>query len=178
MLHTRAVLGVLALSLSACAGGNSGPSSPSDASPLGAAALLRVEPAGGTSNVAVSAALSMHFGAPMAAGTEQYFDLHHGSLAGPTVPMNCTWGPDRSSATCTHDPLQPGEPYMLHLGSGMTAGNGQPCDLQSYGPGMGGQVIDSTMMNGGHGGPSNSMMGSGAHHGNTYGMAFPFTTAP
>ena len=178
MLQRRqGIVGILAaLALAGCGGGASAPTSVPPAA--GAPVLLQVEPVGGASSVPVAAAVSMHFGSPMAAGTEQFFDLHHGSLAGPTVPMHCTWGPDHSSVTCTHDPLEPGEQYMLHLGSGLMAGNGQPCDLQSYGPGMGGQWIDGAMMGGGHGGPSNGMMGSGGHHGNSYGMAFPFTTAP
>jgi hypothetical protein len=174
--RTHGVVGILAtLALAGCGGSVSAPT----AAPLtaGAPVLLRVEPVGGATSVPVNAAVALHFGAPMAAGTEQLFELHHGSLAGPTVPMHCSWGPDHSSATCTHDPLQPGEPYMLHLGSGLMAGNGQPCDLDSYGPGMGGQWIDGSMMNGGQG-PSNGMMGPGGHHGSSYGMAFPFTTAP
>jgi hypothetical protein len=117
----------------------------------------------------------------MATGMEQYVDLHVGSTAGPTVPLGCTWSPDRTTLTCVPAaPLAPGTMYVVHVGGGLISQAGQPIDCGWYGPGYGGQWLWSGGMMGpdGHYGWSGGMMGPGCGGGNgSYGMQFPFVTA-
>ena len=101
--------GGLAFPVVGCGSGNDasmmGPSGAP--SPTGAS-LVSVAPQGGATAVAGSAFMVLRFSAPMGNGMEQYVDLHMGSLAGPTMPMNCLWSGDRTTLTCTpQGPLSP-----------------------------------------------------------------------
>lgn len=143
------------------------------------ASLMSVSPLGGATGVAGSTSMMLRFSAPMGAGMEQYFDLHMGSLAGPTMPMNCLWNGDRTTLTCTpQGPLSPHTTYVMHLGGGMATHAGRVIDCGQYGPAMGGQWVTGGMMGSSHAGGSWMMMGPNWHNANgSYGMAFTFTTA-
>jgi len=166
----------------ACGGGSSMTGSGMDGSGAGTsagAAFLSVSPAGGTAGVAVGSPMTFRFSGAVAAGMEQYVDLHMGDLSGPEVAMSCAWSPDRTLLTCTPaTPLASRTTYALHLGGGMMSAGGMAVDYTTHGPGMGGQWIMSGMMTGTHGGMGWGMMGSGWRNANgSYGMVFTFTTA-
>ena len=126
----------------------------------------------------------------MGVGMEQFLDLHQGGLEGPVVPTTHTWSGDRTTLICTPvGPLAPGTQYTIHLGGGMVDVDGQPIDMDHYGPAFGGQWITGAGQPG-SGGPGGWHHG-GAHHGGqpwgglgrgwqhangSYGMAFTFTT--
>lgn len=92
-----------------CGSGNDAPMmGPNGTGTSAGASLLSVAPQGGATAVAGSAFMVLRFSAPMGNGMEQYVDLHMGSLAGPTMPMNCLWSGDRTTLTCTpQGPLSP-----------------------------------------------------------------------
>lgn len=168
----------LALSAAGCGGERDGMmTGPNSMGP--GAVFMSVAPPGGALGVSTSSTVVFRFGASMAAGMEQYVDLHMGDLAGPTVPMNHTWSADRTTLTCTpQSPLAPRTTYVVHLGGGMMTQAGQAMDYGQYGPGMGGQWIMGGMMGTSHGGASWGMMGTGWRNANgSYGMGFSFTTA-
>jgi len=169
---------------SGCGGGDHGGTmmaGPSSMAPTaGSALFMSVSPAGGAVGVATSGTITFRFGAGMAAGMEQYVDLHVGDLGGPTVPMHCGWSGDRTVLTCTPEaPLQSRTTYWVHMGGGMTTQAGLLLDFNQYGPMMGGQWIEGGMMGAGfHAGSPWGMMGGPWQHPNgAYGMAFSFTTA-
>jgi len=119
------------------------------------------------------------FSGPMAAGMEQYMDLHVGAgVAGSTVPMNCVWSTDLTRLTCTPgSPLQPHSEYTIHVGAGMMDADGHPMDMGPDGQAMGGSWIPSGgMMGGMHDGQPMGMMGAGWTSGGTIGMEFVFAT--
>jgi hypothetical protein len=121
--------------------------------------------------------MTMQFSGPMAAGMEQYVDLHDGTTAGLVHPMSCTWSTDRTALTCVPaTPLQGGTTYTLHLGAGMAAAGGGPVNMEP-GTGMGGQWLMGGMMGAVHAGQPISMLGGDWRGANgRYGMIFGFTT--
>ena len=167
----------LFLATAAC-GGNSVSGPGMGMTGPGTTAFLSASPRGGATGVASNATMMFQFSGTMGAGMEQFFDLHNGSLSGPTMPMACNWSADRSTVTCTaHVPLDPGMQYVMHMGGGMVDANGRPVDLDQYGMPMGGQWATQGMMGATHGGMPWSMMGSGWRHPNgSYGMVFGFIT--
>lgn len=139
--------------------------------------LAAVSPVPGATAIAASTTITLTFSQPMMTGMEQYLDLHQGGVAGPTVPMGCAWSPDRTTLTCTPtSALAAGTQYTIHVGGGMTDGQGDMMDMDNWTT-MGGQWADSGMMGGSHAGQPISMMGAGWKHGMHYGMLFTFTTA-
>ena len=143
------------------------------------AMFMSVSPAGGATGVPAGTSVTFRFGGAMAAGMEQYVDLHLGDLSGPVVPTSCGWSADRTVLTCTPaSALAPHTTCAIHLGGGMMSAGGAVVDYGTYGPGMGGQWIMGGMMTGTHGGMAWGMMGNGWRNGNgSYGMVFGFTTA-
>lgn len=152
------------------------------------AALVTVTPDPGATDVVVDATVVVTFDHPLMAGMEAYADLHEGELTGPVVDGTWALSEDRMALTFTPaSPLLPATTYVIHVGGGMTDAHGDPVDLSSHGPGMGGQWATGDMMQGGgggmHGGSSGMggqehHMGEGWEHANgTYGMVFTFTTA-
>lgn len=140
--------------------------------------LAAVVPAGNSVAVPTSTAIVMRFNHAMAAGMEKYMDLHEGDTSGPTVPLSCSWSPDRTTLSC-----QPGVPlkaqtrYTIHMGDGMMDADDHPAGMD---PGlmMGGQWLMAGMMGGLHAGSPMSTMGAGWMGSNSsYGMVFIFTTA-
>ena len=123
--------------------------------------------------------LRLGFGGPMAAGAEQYTDLHFGGLDGPIVPMTCGWSEDRTTLTCTpNQPLHAQTGYTLHVGGGLRDAHGHLIGLGADGAMFGGQWVQGGQMPGTHGGGMGwGMMGTGWRHANgSYGMAYGFTT--
>ena len=182
----NAVLLFLALLAVGCGGGEHGPMMMTGPSGMMGgygygygAEFMSVAPLGGSTGVPTSTSITLRFGVGMAGGMEQYVDLHVGSIAGPVVPMGCTWSSDRTTLTCTPgSPLGPRTTYVFHVGAGMMTQAGQPIDYGRYGPGMGGQWLMDGMMGPTHAGGPWGMMGPGWHGSNgSYGMEFPFTTA-
>ena len=148
-------------------------------SPGYGATLVSVTPAGGTVGVPTSISIVFRFNAPMAAGAEQYVDLHVAGIDGPTAPMGCGFSSDRTTLTCVPAaPLASRTTYLIHAGGGVTTQDGHAIDYDRYGPGIGGQWITSGMMGRGHAGQAWGMMGPGWRGPNgSYGMEFSFTTA-
>jgi len=179
----HALCTVFALAAAACGGHDAGPMMMTRPSAMGSqgygAAFVSVTPAGGSTGVPTSTSVTLRFGAGMAAGMDQYVDLHVGSIAGPVVSMGCAWSPDRTTLTCLPGaPLDPRTTYVVHVGGGMMTQARQPLDYDPYGPGMGGQWLMGGRMGPSHGGNPWGMMGSGWRGSNgSYGMEFPFTTA-
>lgn len=141
--------------------------------------LVAVSPAPGTTGVDPSGTITMTFSGAMLTSMMQYVDLHQGTIAGPVVPMTCSWSNDNTTLTCQpNQPLQPGTSYVLHMGGGMMNANGDPVDVEHHGMTIGGQPVSGGMMGGMHGGQGTGMMGSGwMDPDGHYGMEFTFTTA-
>jgi hypothetical protein len=141
-----------------------------------ATTLALVSPAGGATNVAPAAAISLTFSGPMAQGMENYMDVHAGTAADAVMPMTCTWSADRVTLTCTHAaPFAAGSMYTIHVGAGMTDANGHVVNMANM---MGGTWLMPGMMGGMHAGQPMNMMGAGWQGSNgSYGMMFTFTTA-
>jgi hypothetical protein len=168
MNRTTRMLTLGALLLAAACGSSAGP--PDDVT------LDALAPAPGATGVSLSPSISLTYSAPMAAGMEQYLDLHEGGITGPIVPMTCGWNGARTGLTCTPDaPLAAATGYLIHMGGGMHAQSGHGMDLDPW-TSMGGSWMMSGMMGGMHGGGPLNMMGSGWRHGSDYGMGFGFTT--
>ena len=149
----------------------------SDSTGSGTATLTAVSPAPAASAVSPSTPIMLSFGQPMMAGMEQFMDLHQGGIAGPTVPMSCTWNSDRSILTCTPTtPLAGGTQYTIHMGAGMTDAHADLMTMDDWTT-MGGQWATSGMMGGMHDGQPVGMMSTGWTDGTHYGMLFTFTTA-
>ena len=138
--------------------------------------LESVTPAAGSTAVDPSAPITIRFSGPMAAGMEQYLDMHQGDVSGPIVPMNCTFSTDRTTVTCVHgQPLQSGATYTIHMGLGMMDGQGQPVEVEPEGLAMGGTLVRGQMMGGMHGGQPMGMMGQRWQDAEgDLGMAFTF----
>jgi hypothetical protein len=131
-----------------------------EASPL-ATRLTALPPQGGATGVSPTVTMRIEFNGAMAAGMEQYVDLHQRDVSGAVHPMTCSWSADRSVLTCTPTtPLQSGTHYTLHLGAGMMSSAGSSLDI---GPGleMGGAWMQSSAVGGMHAGQPTSTMGSG-----------------
>ena len=164
--------------LGACSSAPTAPATDNPSPSSGVTALVAVSPDGGATGVSLGATMTMQFSGPMAAGMQQYVDLHDGTIAGPVHPMSCTWSADKTTLTCVPGtPLQDHTMYTLHLGAGMVAAGGGTVNM---GPGtaMGGQWLTGGMMGGFHAGQPMSMMGGDWRGGNgSYGMIFPFTTS-
>ncbi|MHB1192838.1 MAG: Ig-like domain-containing domain [Longimicrobiales bacterium] len=148
-------------------------------------ALMSVQPAGSSVNVAVESDVVVTFDHALAAGMEAYAALHEGSVAGPVIAG--TWGISSDRTVLTFKPATPllaATTYVIHLGGGMMDGSGHMVNLERNGIGMGGQWATGTMMTGGMGagmmgGGQSAMMGSGWQHpsNGSYGMVFTFKTA-
>jgi hypothetical protein len=164
----------------ACGGGSSmmQPSAGPSGSPVAGVTLMGVSPVAGAASVPVGSPIMFGFSGAMAAGMEQYMDLHMGDLSGAEMPMNCVWSGDRTQVTCTPaSPLASGTMYAIHLGGGMMSASGTAVDCTT-GLSMGGQWIMGGMMTGTHGGMGWSMMSNAWRNTNgSYGMVFTFTTA-
>ena len=184
MTKRMAGLGVLVVAGAlgvACGSGNmtgSDGNGPGTGGPSGGATFISESPAAGAMGVAVGTPLLFRFSGAMAAGMEQYVDLHMTDLSGAEVGMSCAWSADRTQLTCTPgSPLAPHTTYAMHLGGGMMSAGGAAVDYTA-GLGMGGQWIMGGMMTGTHGGMGWGMMGNGWRNANgSYGMVFTFTTA-
>lgn len=164
--------------LGACSSAPTAPATDNPAPTTSATALVAVSPDGGATGVSLGTTMTMRFNGPMAAGMEQYVDLHDGTVAGPIHPMSCTWSADRTTLTCVPStPLQDHTMYTLHLGAGMMAAGGGAVNMEP-GTGMGGQWVMGGMMGGLHAGQQMSMMGGDWRGSNgSYGMMFAFTTS-
>lgn len=150
--------------------------------PDGAAALISVQPTGGTVNVDPGATISLTLTHPMQ--MEVFAALHEGDgVDGPLVDGTWTWSTDRTQLTFTPDtPLQAQSEYTIHIGGGMRDADGDVVDLEEHRHDMGGewatrQMVEDRMMGGRMMG-GDDMMGPGWQHANgTFGMLFTFTTA-
>jgi hypothetical protein len=182
--HVAWSLSVVALLGAAGCGGGSqmGSQMGTTTGPTGTTAsgtvMSSVMPSGNAASVSVTTTVVMRFSHGMAAGMEQYMDLHEGDTSGPVVPMTCGWSSDRTTLTCQPStPLKPQTRYTIHMGDGMMDADDHPVNMDQ-GLGMGGQWLMTGMMGGLHAGSPMGMMGSGWHGSNgSYGMVFPFTTA-
>jgi hypothetical protein len=145
------------------------------------AALVSVTPRGGSMSVDPNASIEIEFDSRMANGMEEFCSLHVGGLDGDEVPGAWEWSEDHHLLTFTpHDPLQHDSEHTLHVGGGITDVDGHHMDFDQHGFEMGGHWVDEDKL-GHHGGMmgDHSHMGDGWQHDNgTYGMAFPFSTAP
>ena len=135
--------------------------------------LASVVPTGGSVNIDPTSSIVVVFTQAMMAGMESYMVLHDGDVRGPVVQGTWTWSTNRTRATfAPGSPLRSQAQYTLHLGGGMTDGNGAGIGFGDHGRQMGGQWATGQMMGG-----SGSMTGPGWEHGNgAYGMVFTFTT--
>jgi hypothetical protein len=143
-------------------------------------ALVRVSPRGGSMSVDPNTQVALEFDSRMANGMEAFCAVHIGELDGPEVGGRWDWSQDRHRLTFTPDqPLGTSVRHTVHVGGGLTDANGHRMNFEPHGFDMGGQWVDETTfgpggMMGGH-----PHMGEGwEHHNGTYGMAFPFSTAP
>ena len=170
---TGAVLGLVACGSDSNSNGTTGPE------PAGTTVLESVAPAAGATDVDPAGTMTIRFSGPMAAGMQQYVDLHRGGVADPTVPISCAMSADRATITCHPEhPLEPHTGYTLHMGSGMMDAEGHHAEVEQHGMGMGGQPVTGGM-GAMHDGESMGMMGddwrdpADGH----MGMTFGFTTA-
>lgn len=148
----------------------------SSSGPGAAVTLTSITPAPGATSVATGTDLTFSFSAPMAAGMEQYLDLHRDSLPGPVVPMTCQWNGARTTLTCIHAPLSDSTTYVMHMGGGLHGTAGGMMDFSTW-IGQGGMMLTGTMMGGMHNGQPVGMMGGGWHAGSNYGMGCSFSTS-
>ncbi len=153
-------------------------STPTGGASGGAVSFTSVSPAPGAVGVPVGSPIMLRFGGGMAAGMEQFIDLHQGDLSGPVVPMSCAWSADATVLTCTPaSPLAAHTTYATHMGGGLMSRAGSVID---YAPALavGGRWIMGGMMTGSHGGRGWGMMtGDWRNANGSYGMVFTFTTA-
>jgi hypothetical protein len=146
--------------------------------------LLSVAPADGAIGIAVDTNVTITFSHAMSMGMEVYAALHEGDgVAGPLVEGTWHWSTDRTVLTFEPaTPLMAHTTYTIHLGGGMTDGEGHVIDLERHQQHHGGQwvtqhMMDQRTMGGMHGGMMNDMTGPGWQHENgSYGMTFTFTT--
>jgi hypothetical protein len=167
-------IGILILLALACSSGDADPAGPA----AEGTALLRVNPAGGSTYVDASAPLTVEFEHPLMPGMEGYALVHMGDLGGVPVPGQWVWSSDRSRMTFTpSSPLLPGTTYAIHVGGGMMDATGHPVDFHGHGFDMGGQGVTQRMMTGAGMMGFTHPTGSGWQGtGSTYGMVFTFTT--
>jgi len=144
-----------------------------------ATTLSAVSPAGGATSVDPSASIVLTFSAPMAAGMENYMDVHQGTTAGAVMAMTCTWSANATTLTCTHAaPFASGGTFTIHVGAGMMDADSMPINMNAMISQMGGVWLQSGMMGGMHAGQPTSGMGTGWRGANgSYGMMFTFTTS-
>ncbi len=155
-------------------------------------ALLSVVPPGGASGVDPNGPLVIEFSHPMMQGMEEFADVHEGDVEGPLVEGAWSWNDTFTTLTFTPAaPLKNQTRYVIHIGGGMTDGNGRHINYGTHGTGMGGQWMTQQMhqgglhgygggMGGGGGGMGGGIgMGAGWTHpmNGSYGMIFTFTTA-
>lgn len=170
----RLLLGGLLATAIACDGDTTGPNGD-------LTTLLSVTPAGGATDVDPNTTVAIEFGAAMHG--ETYAALHAEDMTGmygPLVNGTWSWSQDSSHLTFTPDaPLMPDTRYTLHIGGGMMDAAGNVIDLAAHGPGMGGQWITQTMMQGCAMQVCGGMTGQGWMHpdNGSFGMGFTFTTA-
>lgn len=168
------LLGATAFAVTACGGSSASPTSP----PPVTTSVASVTPAGGTTNVATTGAITITFSHAMMSGMESYIALHQDSVTGPVVAGTASWSADRTQLTFTPGaPLLAHTTYVLHMGGGMRDSNNAPISYANC-PGFGGQSVTGGMMSGGGMMGGGNEMGSGwkGSDGN-YGMEFAFTTA-
>jgi len=160
----------VAFAVSAC--------SDSTSSSTTGASLDAVSPTPGTTGVDPATVMTMRFSAAMQTSMMQYVDLHQGTIAGPVVPMTCSWSSDNTTLTCQpNQPLQHGTAYVLHMGGGMMDANGHAVDVEHHGMTIGGQPVSGGMMGSMHAGQGTGMMGGGwMDPDGHYGMEFTFST--
>lgn len=142
-------------------------------------ALVAVIPQGGSTNVDVGSIVDMEFDGSMQDGMEMYAAMHNGDVTGPEVAGTWTWSQNHTHLefTPTQD-LMPDTEYTIHMGGGMTDAGGHLIDMETNGPGMGGDWATGGMMNPGGGG-GHPHTGDGWQHTNgSFGMLFSFSTAP
>jgi hypothetical protein len=143
--------------------------------------LLSVTPAHGTADVTTTPTIEVRFDRPVAAGAAMLIALQVGDCPGPVV--SGTWSRS-TDGTALHfhpmDDLSPGTRYSIHVGGGMTDEDGNPIDMETHGPGLGGMWVTESMVMGMNGMGMGSMVshaGAGWRHANGfYGLAFGFTT--
>ncbi len=168
-----------ALALAACSSGAGPVTPPAD----DVTVLLSVQPTGGSVNVSVGATVVITFDHAIAAGMEEYADLHKGTVAGLVVAGDWSRSTDGTTLTLTPAvPLKPSTPYVIHIGGDMMDEGGHVIGLDMHGGAMGGQWATQSMMTGGMGmgnGGMGSHMGTGWQNPDNgmYGMIFTFTTA-
>ena len=135
--------------------------------------LLSVSPRGGAIGVGSTSDIVLTFSRPMMTGMEQYVVLHQGDVAGPAMPMRCTWSDGQRTLGCRPDrPAAPATRFTIHLGGGMMDAEGLGVGMERFGMDLGGRWATGGMMGG-----QTGMMGAGWRHGNgSYGMVFEFTT--
>jgi hypothetical protein len=142
-------------------------------------ALVAVIPQGGSTDVDPAATFVMEFDDSMQDGMEMYASMHTGDVMGPEVDGIWTWSENHTHLEFnpTQD-LMPGTEYTMHMGGGMMDAAGHVLDLETHGPGMGGEWATDGVMNPGGGG-GHPHTGEGWQHSNgSSGMLFSFSTAP
>ena len=147
--------------------------------PGGATTLAEITPQPGAAGVDPAGPIMLRFSAPIGTGMERYVDLHRGDIAGPIVPITCTWSTARSTLTCTPgSPLQSRTRYIIHLGSGMMDAGGRRVETEEHGMRMGGQPVDAETIGPMHGGEPAGMMEPGWHGPGDghFGIGFRFET--
>ena len=145
--------------------------------------LLTITPRPGVTSATIGTPITLTFDGSMDSTARQFVDLHRGSIAGDIVPMDCLWSNANGTLTCaatTAQPLIPDSLYILHVGAGMLATNGQMIGSTGM-TAMGGSIINGSMMTT-HGGMPASGMASGwtgsSGAGSAYGYAFPMRFLP
>ena len=145
------------------------------------AALLSVSPQGGSTDVDPKAQIRLEFHHPIEDGMEQFCAVHLGGVDGDKVPGTWEWSDEHHVLTFTpHEPFQHDREHTIHVGDGIIDVHGHGMDFDQHGHDMGGHWIEEDML-GYHEGMmgDHPHMGDGwQHHNGTYGMAFPFWTAP
>lgn len=146
----------------------------------GTTALVAVIPEGGSADVDPASTFVMQFDDSMQDGMEMYAAMHTGDVTGPEVDGTWAWNQDHTHLEFnpTQD-LMPGSDYTMHIGGGMLDAGGRMVDLETHGPGMGGEWATGEMMDPGGMMGGHDHMGAGWQdsHG-SYGMAFGFTVSP
>lgn len=132
----RTVVTSLVWAAAALAGCSDSATEPTQSVP---AALLSVQPAGGSIDVAMDVEVVVTFDHPLADGMEEYAVLHEGSVTGPEVLGTWSLSVDRTALMFAPGaPLKPAGTYAIHIGGGMMDADGGSVDLESHGMGMGG----------------------------------------
>lgn len=145
--------------------------------------LLTITPRPGGPSATIGTPITLTFDGGMDSTARQFVDLHHGSVAGAIVPMDCLWSNGNATLTCaatTTQPLVADSLYILHIGAGLMANDGRMIGNTGMSA-MGGTSIDAAMMTT-HGGQPTTGMGNGwtgsGGAGNTFGHAFQLRFLP